>query len=457
MVKEYLKLDKIQGPLIMLAGVTDVAYGEFVKITVDQHELRYGKVIKIEGDYVVVQVFEGTTGISTKNVAVQFTGKPLEIALSLDILGRTFNGVGKPIDGGLNIASTFKENINGRPINPVARKYPRNFIQTGISAIDALMTLIRGQKLPIFSGNGMAHNEIAVQIVNQAKIKGATADNFAIVFGAMGVRHDDANYFKQSFEDSGVLDHVVMYLNLADDPIVERISTPRTALTAAEYLAFEKNMQVLVIITDMTSYAEALREMSSIRGEVPSRKGYPGYLYSDLSTIYERAGMLEDREGSITLIPILTMPNDDITHPIPDLTGFITEGQIVLSRELNQKQIYPPIAILPSLSRLMKDGIGAGYTREDHVDLTNQLFAAYSHVQDIRSLAQIIGEDDLSEIDQKYLAFGREFEKKFISQGQHENRNIEETLDIGWKVLRMLPREELDRIPPEMIDKYWEV
>ncbi|ONI44169.1 V-type ATP synthase subunit B [Candidatus Epulonipiscioides gigas] len=457
MVKEYLKLDKIQGPLIMLAGVTDVAYGEFVKITVDQHELRYGKVIKIEGDYVVVQVFEGTTGISTKNVAVQFTGKPLEIALSLDILGRTFNGVGKPIDGGLNIASTFRENINGRPINPVARKYPRNFIQTGISAIDALMTLIRGQKLPIFSGNGMAHNEIAVQIVNQAKIKGATADNFAIVFGAMGVRHDDANYFKQSFEDSGVLDHVVMYLNLADDPIVERISTPRTALTAAEYLAFEKNMQVLVIITDMTSYAEALREMSSIRGEVPSRKGYPGYLYSDLSTIYERAGMLEDREGSITLIPILTMPNDDITHPIPDLTGFITEGQIVLSRELNQKQIYPPIAILPSLSRLMKDGIGAGYTREDHVDLTNQLFAAYSHVQDIRSLAQIIGEDDLSEIDQKYLAFGREFEKKFISQGQHENRNIDETLDIGWKVLRLLPREELDRIPPEMIDKYWEV
>ncbi|ONI45570.1 V-type ATP synthase subunit B, partial [Epulopiscium sp. SCG-B10WGA-EpuloA2] len=359
--------------------------------------------------------------------------------------------------GGLNIASTFRENINGRPINPVARKYPRNFIQTGISSIDALMTLIRGQKLPIFSGNGMAHNEIAVQIVNQAKIKGATADNFAIVFGAMGVRHDDANYFKQSFEDSGVLDHVVMYLNLADDPIVERISTPRTALTAAEYLAFEKNMQVLVIITDMTSYAEALREMSSIRGEVPSRKGYPGYLYSDLSTIYERAGMLEDREGSITLIPILTMPNDDITHPIPDLTGFITEGQIVLSRELNQKQIYPPIAILPSLSRLMKDGIGEGYTREDHVDLTNQLFAAYSHVQDIRSLAQIIGEDDLSEIDQKYLAFGREFEKKFISQGQHENRNIDETLDIGWKVLRLLPREELDRIPPEMIDKYWEV
>ncbi|WP_010166984.1 V-type ATP synthase subunit B [Candidatus Epulonipiscium viviparus] len=457
MVKEYLKLDKIQGPLIMLDGVSEVAYGEFVKITVDSREIRSGKVIKIDGDYVVVQVFEGTTGISTENVAVQFTGKPLEIALSPDILGRTFNGVGKPIDGGLSIASTHRENINGRPINPVARQYPRNFIQTGISAIDALMTLIRGQKLPIFSGNGMAHNEIAVQIVNQAKIEGATAENFAIVFGAMGVRHDDANYFRKSFEESGALDHVVMYLNLADDPIVERISTPRTALTAAEYLAFEKNMHVLVVITDMTSYAEALREMSSIRGEVPSRKGYPGYLYSDLSTIYERAGMLENKEGSITLIPILTMPNDDITHPIPDLTGFITEGQIVLSRELNQKQIYPPIAILPSLSRLMKDGIGAGYTREDHVDLTNQLFAAYSHVQDIRSLAQIIGEDDLSEIDQLYLKFGKKFEERFISQGNHENRSITETLDIGWEMLRILPKEELDRIPPEMLDKYWEV
>ncbi|OOB77380.1 MAG: V-type ATP synthase subunit B [Epulopiscium sp. Nuni2H_MBin003] len=456
MFKEYLKLDRIEGPLIMLTGVTNVAYGEFVKITVDQQEIRYGKVIKIEGDYVVVQVFEGTTGISTQNVMVQFTGKPLEIPLSLDILGRVFNGVGKPIDGGLNIVSQRQSNINGRPINPVARKYPRNFIQTGISAIDALITLIRGQKLPIFSGNGMAHNEIAVQIVNQAKIEGANEKNFAVVFGAMGVRHDDANYFKQSFEESGVLDHVVMYLNLADDPIVERISTPRTALTAAEYLAFEQNMHVLVVITDMTSYAEALREMSSIRGEVPSRKGYPGYLYSDLSTIYERAGMLEDREGSITLIPILTMPNDDITHPIPDLTGFITEGQIVLSRELNQKQVYPPIAVLPSLSRLMKDGIGKDYTREDHIDLTNQLFAAYSHVQDIWSLAQIIGEDDLSEIDKKYLEFGRRFEERFIAQGQHENRSIFETLDIGWEVLSVLPVTELDRIPEDLIEKYYQ-
>ncbi len=452
MFKEYLKLDKVEGPLIMISDVTDVAYGEFVRITVDEHEVRFGKVIKIEGTEVVVQVFEGTTGISTQNIAVQFMGKPLEFAVSPDILGRTFNGVGKPIDGGLPIATRHKENINGRPINPVARKYPRNFIQTGVSAIDALMTLIRGQKLPIFSGNGMAHNELAVQIVNQANIE---EGNFAVVFGAMGIRHDDADYFRQSFETSGVLDHVVMFLNLADDPIVERISTPRTALTAAEYLAFEQHMHVLVIITDMTSYAEALREMSSIRGEIPSRKGYPGYLYSDLSTIYERAGMLENTEGSITLIPILTMPNDDITHPIPDLTGFITEGQIVLSRELNQKQIYPPIAVLPSLSRLMKDGIGEGYTREDHVDLANQLFAAYSHVQDIRSLAQIIGEDDLSEIDRSYLEFGRLFENRFVAQGYNENRSITETLNIGWEILRVLPVAELDRVPPEMIDKYF--
>ncbi|OOB77880.1 MAG: V-type ATP synthase subunit B [Epulopiscium sp. Nele67-Bin001] len=452
MIKEYLKLEKVEGPLIMVSDVTDVAYGEFVKITVEQDDVRFGKVIKIDGNDVVVQVFEGTTGISTQNIAVQFMGKPLELALSLDMLGRTFNGVGKPIDGGINIASRHKANINGRPINPVARKYPRNFIQTGVSAIDALMTLIRGQKLPIFSGNGMAHNELAVQIVNQANIDDG---EFVIIFGAMGVRHDDADYFRKSFETSGVLDHVVMFLNLADDPIVERISTPRTALTAAEYFAFDQHMHVLVIITDMTSYAEALREMSSIRGEIPSRKGYPGYLYSDLSTIYERAGMLENTEGSITLIPILTMPNDDITHPIPDLTGFITEGQIVLSRELNQKQIYPPIAVLPSLSRLMKDGIGEGYTREDHVDLANQLFAAYSHVQDIRSLAQIIGEDDLSDIDRSYLAFGRAFENKFVAQGHHENRSIAETLDIGWEILRILPISELDRLAPEMIDKYY--
>lgn len=456
MRKEYLKLERVDGPLIVLSDIQDVSYGEIVNIKVDNgKDMRKGKVIKIEGDKVVIQVFEGTAGISTENASVKFTGKPLEIPLSKEMLGRSFNGVGEPIDGAYQIVSNIRANTNGRPINPVARKYPKNFIQTGISAIDSLVTLIRGQKLPIFSGNGIAHNELAVQIVKQAKIEGANSENFAVVFGAMGVRHDDASYFMRSFEAAGVLDHVVMYLNMADDPIVERISTPRCALTAAEYLAFEHNMHVLVILTDMTSYAEALREISSTREEVPSRKGYPGYLYSDLSTIYERAGMLEDREGSITLIPILTMPNDDITHPIPDLTGFITEGQVVLSRELNQKNIYPPIAILPSLSRLMKDGIGAEYTREDHADLSNQIFAAYSKVQDIRALSQIIGEDDLSDVDKLYLKFGREFEERFIAQRPTENRSMAETLDLGWDIISILPENELDRIPPEMITKYY--
>lgn len=456
MRKEYLKLDKVEGPLIVLSNIEDVAYDEMVNIKLDNGELRKGKVIKVEGKTVVVQVFEGTTGISTDNASVKFTGEPLKLPLSKEILGRSFNGIGEPVDGSYQIVSKEKYNVNGRPINPVARRYPRNFIQTGISAIDALMTLIRGQKLPIFSGNGIAHNELAVQIVKQAKIEGANADNFAVVFGAMGVRHDDAAYFTRSFEAAGVLDHVVMYLNLADDPITERISTPRCALTAAEYLAFEENMHVLVVLTDMTSYSEALREMSSTRGEVPSRKGYPGYLYSDLSTIYERAGMLQGKEGSITLIPILTMPNDDITHPIPDLTGFITEGQIVLSRELNQKGIYPPIDILPSLSRLMKDGIGAEYTREDHGDLSNQIFSSYSKVQDVRSLAQIIGEDDLSDIDKLYLKFGRAFEETFVAQGASENRTINETLDLGWKIISILPVSELDRIDPKILEKYYQ-
>ena len=455
MKKEYLKLQKVEGPLVVLSDIKDVAYGETVSIKLNDGELRKGKVIKIDGDKIIVQVFEGTTGISTDNSSVKFLGEHLTIPLSKEILGRTFNGVGEPIDDGYQILSAYKQNINGRPINPVARKYPRNFIQTGISSIDSLMTLIRGQKLPIFSGNGIAHNELAAQIVSQAKIEGATSDNFAVVFGAMGVRHDDADYFRKSFELSGVLDHVVMYINTANDSIVERISTPRCALTAAEYLAFKHNMHVLVILTDMTSYAEALREISSAKEEVPSRKGYPGYLYSDLSTVYERAGMLKSCDGSITLIPILTMPNDDITHPIPDLTGFITEGQIVLNRELNQKSIYPPIDILPSLSRLMKDGIGADYTREDHGDLQSQLFSAYSKVQDVRSLSQIIGEDDLSDTDRLYLKFGRELENKFIAQGRTENRNIIETLDLGWYILSILPVTELDRMKTEFIDKYY--
>ena len=454
MRKEYLKIDKAEGPLIVLSGVKEASYGEMVSIRVDGEETRIGKIIKIDGGNVIVQVFEGTSGISTRNTAVSFNGEPMSIALSPEILGRTFNGLCEPIDGAYQIISPYKQNINGRPINPVARKYPRNFIQTGISSVDALMTLIRGQKLPIFSGNGIAHNELAVQIVRQAKIEGANSENFAVVFGAMGVRHDDADYFIKSFRTSGVLDHVVMYVNTADAPIVERISTPRCAMTAAEYLAFRLDMHVLVILTDMTSYAEALREISSAKEEVPSRKGYPGYLYSDLSTIYERAGMLKGKAGSITLIPILTMPNDDITHPIPDLTGFITEGQIVLNREFNQKGIYPPIDILPSLSRLMKDGIGEDYTREDHSDLSSQLFASYSRVQDVRSLSQIIGEDDLSEIDKLYLKFGRELEGRFISQGGIENRSIIETLDLGWEILSILPENELDRVQPEMLRKY---
>ena len=453
--KEYIKLDKVEGPLIVVANTKGVHYDEVVHIRVNENEMRKGKVVKIEGDVAVVQVFEGTTGISTRNAAVTFTGEPLKIALSQQILGRTFNGIGEPIDGDYPVVSKYMANINGRPINPVARSYPKHFIQTGISTIDALITLIRGQKLPIFSGNGMAHNELAAQIVKQAKIEGADSEHFAVVFGAMGVRYDDAAYFRKKFEEAGVLDHVVMYLNLADDPISERIATPRCALTAAEYLAFKGHKHVLVVLTDMTSYSEALREISSARSEVPSRKGYPGYLYSDLSTIYERAGMLKGIEGSITLVPILTMPNDDITHPIPDLTGFITEGQIVLNRVLNQKGIYPPVDVLPSLSRLMKDGIGEGYTRADHVVLSNQIFSSYSKVQDVRALAQIVGEEDLSPVDTLYLEFGKAFEEKFVCQNEYENRSMNETLDLGWEILSILPKSELDRVKPEILEEYY--
>ena len=358
------------------------------------------------------------------------------------------------MDGIGPIYSSKRYNVNGRPMNPVARSYPRDYLETGISAIDSLMTLIRGQKLPIFSGNGLPHNELAAQIVRQASVKGEES-NFAIVFGAMGIKHDDADFFRQSFEGSGVIERVVMYVNLADDPAVERISTPRCALTAAEYLAYEEGMHVLVILTDITAYAEALRELSSAREEVPSRKGYPGYLYSDLATLYERAGMVLDKKGSVTLLPILTMPNDDITHPIPDLTGYITEGQIVLSRDLAKQNVYPPINVLPSLSRLMKDGIGDGFTREDHDEVSSQLFSSYSRVQEVRSLAQIIGEDDLSELDQKFMAFGKAFEERFLTQDQDEKRTIEETLDIAWEILSILPKEELERLSPKMIDKYY--
>ena len=453
MQKQYLKLEKIEGPLIVLKGVDDVSYDEMMDIQIDGKEKRRAKVVRIQGDKIIAQVFEGTTGISTDNAVVTFSGSPLEVSLSKDILGRTFNGVGDPIDGADPIISEKKYNVNGRPMNPVSRKYPRDYLETGISAIDTLTTLIRGQKLPIFSSNGLTHNQLAAQIVRQAKLKDSD-EKFAIVFAGMGIKHDDFDFFKSAFEESGASARVVSYINLADAPIVERISTPRTALTAAEYLAFEEGMHILVVMTDITSYAEALREISSAREEVPSRKGYPGYLYSDLSTLYERAGMIKGKNGSITLIPILTMPNDDITHPIPDLTGFITEGQIVLSRELFQKNIYPAVNILPSLSRLMKDGIGKGHTRQDHDQVQSQLFALYSRVIEVRSLSQIIGEDDLTPIDRIYMQFGREFEEKFLSQRFDESRTIEDSLDIAWSLFAMFPKVERDRLESKYIDEY---
>lgn len=453
MNKQYLKLEKIEGPLVVLKGVKNVSYDEMMEIVIDEKEKRRAKVVRIQADTIIAQVFEGTSGISTENSAVTFTGSPLEISLNKDILGRIFNGIGKPIDGLDNIVSTKKYNVNGRPMNPVAREYPKDYLETGISAIDTLTTLIRGQKLPIFSSNGLTHNQLAAQIVKQAKLKDSD-EKFAIVFAGMGIKHDDYDFFRNAFEESGAQSRVVSFINLADAPIVERISTPRAALTAAEYLAFEEGMHILVVMTDITSYAEALREISSAREEVPSRKGYPGYLYSDLSTLYERAGMVKDKKGSITLIPILTMPNDDITHPIPDLTGFITEGQVVLSRDLFQKNIYPPINILPSLSRLMKDGIGDGFTRDDHDCVQSQLFALYSKVIEVRSLAQIIGEDDLTQIDKIYMEFGREFEQRFLSQDFDEQRSIEASLDIAWDLFKLFPKVELDRLESKYIDKY---
>lgn len=455
MKKEYLKIDKVIGPLIEMSNVEGISYGEVVDIKDPTGKIKKGKVIKIEEDKVIIQVFENTSGLSTSDVSVEFKNEAFELPLSKDMLGRIFDGLGRPLDLGGPIYSRNKYNINGRPINPVARKYPRDFIQTGISSIDALMTLIRGQKLPIFSGNGMTHNELAAQIVKQAKLGEGAEEDFAIIFAAIGVKHDDADFFKKSLIEANAMDRVVMFINYANDPIAERINTPRCALTAAEYLAFEEGMQILVVMSDITSYCEALREVSSAKEEVPSRKGYPGYLYSDLASLYERAGMLKDKDGSITFLPILTMPNDDITHPIPDLTGYITEGQIVLSRDLFQNNVYPPVNILPSLSRLMKDGIGEGYTREDHPDLANQLFSSYSKVQDVRALSQIIGEDDLTDIDKKYIEFGKVFEERFVSQGFQENRSIDETLDLAWDILRLLPKEELNRLSPQLIEQYY--
>ena len=454
MAIEYLGLSEVNGPLVVLEGVKNASYEEIVEFTVDGNEKKLGRIVAVYEDKAVIQVFEGTSSMSLTNTHTRLTGHPMEIGLSEEILGRTFDGIGKPIDRMGPIDAEVRRNVNGLPLNPVTRKYPRNYIHTGISAIDGLTTLIRGQKLPIFSGNGLPHDQLAAQIVQQASL-GDSDEKFAIVFAAMGVKYDVAEFFRRTFEESGVSDHVVMFLNLANDPVVERLITPKVALTAAEYLAFEKGRHILVILTDITSFCEAMREVSSSRGEIPSRKGYPGYLYSELATLYERAGIVQGVEGSVTQIPILTMPNDDITHPIPDLTGYITEGQIVLDRQLHGQSIYPPISVLPSLSRLMKDGIGEGYTRADHQDVANQLFSCYAKVGDARSLASVIGEDELSPIDKQYLVFGNEFEHEFIGQGMDENRSMEDTLNKAWELLGLLPREELDRVNTKVLDQYY--
>lgn len=452
--REYMNVAGITGPLIIVDGVKGVGYGELVEIRTPAGEIRIGQTLEVDEDRAVVQVFEGTTGLSQKNMRTVFLGKTLEIPVHRDMLGRIFDGLGRPIDDAPQVVSDIMRDVNGLPINPYSREYPRDFIQTGISAIDGMNTLIRGQKLPVFSGSGMPHNRIAAQIAKQARILTAE-EEFTVVFAAMGVKFDVAWFFINSLEESGVLDNSAIFLSLANSPSIERIITPRAALTLAEYLAYDLEMHVLVILTDMTNYCESLRELSSSRGEIPSRKGYPGYLYSDLASIYERSGRIRGRNGSITQIPILTMPSDDISHPVPDLTGYITEGQIVLERELFNRGIYPPIAGLPSLSRLMKDGIGEGRTRKDHAGLAAQLFACYAKVKRIRSLAAIVGEEELSKLDKIYLRFGRAFEEEFLSQGYEENRHIETTLSIGWKMLSYLPEEELYRISRDDISQYY--
>ncbi len=453
---EYKGLNSVEGPIVVLQRTENVFYGETVKVRDRNNDERIGRIVDINEKAVIVQIFGDTTGLDLDNTHYEFLENPLELRVGEDLLGRIFNGLGEPIDGFPQIISSKKVNVNGNPINPFARVYPKDFIQTGISAIDGMNSLVRGQKLPIFSGNGLPHNKLTAQIIRQAKLR-ANDEKFVMVFAGMGIKYDVAKFFTDSFEESGVLSNVVMFLSLADAPSIERIITPRCALTAAEYLAFEKDMHVLVVMTDMTNYCEALREISTTRGEVPGRKGYPGYLYSDLAELYERAGKIKGSNGSITQIPILTMPNDDISHPIPDLTGYITEGQIVLERELFQKGLYPPVAGLPSLSRLMKDGIGPEMTRDDHASLSSQLFASYSKVKTIRNLASIIGEEELSDLDKKYLVFGDRFETEFLSQGENEERTIEQTLDLGWEILKELPEEELTRIKPELIQKYMNV
>lgn len=453
---EYRGLTRIEGPVVVTSRSAGVGFGETVAVYDRAGERRYGRVVDLSTDWAAVQIFGSSSGLSADDSRVEFLDRPMEIRVGPGLLGRVFDGIGSPADGLGEIFSSVRRDVNGLPINPYARIYPRDFIQTGVSAIDGMNTLIRGQKLPIFSGNGLPHNRLAAQIVRQAKIRTAN-DPFVVVFCAMGVKYDVARFFLDGFERSGVLSNVVVFLSLADAPSIERLIAPRCALTAAEYLAYDRGMHVLVVMTDMTNYCEALREVSSIRGEVPSRKGYPGYLYSDLASLYERAGKIRGSSGSITQIPILTMPNDDISHPIPDLTGYITEGQIVLDRELAQRGVYPPVAGLPSLSRLMKDGIGAGMTREDHKDVASQLFAAYSRVKAVRNLASIIGEAELSASDKRYLAFGEGFEKNFLTQDENEDRSIERTLELGWRALSALPRDELLRVKKEYLEKYLDV
>ena len=483
--QEVIGVGRIEGPILVVEGAANVGYDEVVDILDPHGKIRRGRVLEVGENMAVIQVFAGSTGLSIDGTRVRFLGSTLKMPVAEEMLGRVFDGLGRPIDRGPEPLTDRYADVNGQPINPTARVYPRDYIQTGISAIDGMNTLLRGQKLPIFSGAGMPHDQIAAQIVRQATLGGPAGENpteveqFAIVFAAMGVKHAVADYFRKSFTESGALTRVAMFLNLADDPPVERLVTPRAALTLAEYLAYERQMHVLVILTDMTNYCEALRQISNVRGEVPSRKGYPGYLYSDLASLYERTGRIRTSEGSITQIPILTMPNDDITHPVPDLTGYITEGQITLGRELNHQGIYPPIAVLPSLSRLMKDGIGGpkmvmhservgsqsrlmdhgtgkDRTRADHPHLSAQLYAAYAHCQDVRALASVIGEEELGEVDQKYLKLGRGFEREFINQGLAENRSIEQTLNIGWRLLSRLPKEELTRVSLDEIQQYYQ-
>lgn len=452
-VEEYTGLHSLRGPVIVLEKVTDASYGEVVKVIGKDGRERLGKVLQIRQDFTFVQVFEGTQGLDAESTRVKFLGRPLEMPVSEDMLGRIFNGRGQPLDGGPQPYAQEKRDVNGLAINPYSRAYPSDWIQTGISAIDGLNTIVRGQKIAVFSGAGLPHNQLAAQILSQAKIRGSE-EPFAIIFAGMGLKRDDYNFFLEVFKSSQSALYSTMFINLAEEPPEERLLTPRLALTLAEYLAFEKDMHVLVILLDITNYCEALRELSSAREEVPSRKGYPGYMYTDLATIYERTGRIKGRNGSITQMPILSMPNMDITHPIPDLTGYITEGQIVLSDELYRKGIYPPIDVLPSLSRLMKDGIGEGKTREDHPNLASQLYYAYAQAQSARALAGIIGEEELTPRDKAYLKFGDEFEKRFVNQGFEENRQLEETLEIGWELLKILPEAELIRVTREQIDKY---